>query len=425
MNDNPNQPRKYDAVLGGVSPAPLQGAILGGMQGVKHRLNSPIIEARIAALNEALNYGEEGLNLIIAALDNNFRKVRYVAAQLLQQRKNEQAKLALQNYKFWSGFERYNRLQPKFITTFANRKIIEFDSKAGITDIVATAYALRVNYKCNKYKLEHNMEIVDKLQILLKDPLANQVEALVFGFWNTKKYYNSSRHVVDALIDVHEQLPNLNALFIGDIEDCQCMISSITQSNLSLIFVAYPELEVMKIRGDRFYHLEEGLSFDRLRHDKLKALIIESGGLRREVINQICRLELPALEYLELWTGRDDYGGTSSIEDVMPIISGQQFPKLKYLGLRNSQYSDDIAFAIVQSPLIEQLIELDFSMGTLGDEGAEALLNCPAVNQLDTLNVDDNCLSRPMVARLKQLDIEVIASHQKSSHNYRYCSVAE
>ena len=171
-----------------------------------------------------------------------------------------------------------------------------------------------------------------------------------------------------------------------------------------------------------------GLAFVPLQHEKLKALIIEPGGLRREVIHQICTLELPALEYLELWLGRDEYGGNSTFEDLMPIISDQQFPRLKYLGLRNSEYSDDIAFAIVQSPLIEQLVELDFSMGTLGDEGAEALLNCSAVHQLDTLNVDANCLSDQMVARLKQLEIEVIThtySSQKHPHYHRYCSVAE
>jgi len=100
MNGNQNQPREYDAVLGRIAPsAPLQGAILGGIQGVKHRLNSSNFEARIAALSEALNYGNEGLDLVIGALDDKFRRVRHVAA-LLQQRQEEEAKLALQNPNF-------------------------------------------------------------------------------------------------------------------------------------------------------------------------------------------------------------------------------------------------------------------------------------------------------------------------------------
>lgn len=430
MTNESNQPKKHDAVLGGQSPPPVQGAILGGIEGVKRRLSSSIVEARVAALGEAINYGEEGLDLVVQALDDKFRQVRHAAARLLKEREEPKAGLALQNYKFWSGFERLNRLSSnKYATTFANRKVIEFDPKTGITDTAGTAYALRVIYEWTpdyRGSRQPDMAIEEKMQIFLQDSHAREVEALVIGNWIAKSTY-SSQSVVDALVNTYERLPNLKALFIGDIDDSECMISSIDQSNLSLIFVAYPGLEVLKIRGDggwRYWNGDERLRFEPLQHDKLKALIIESGGLRREVITQICKLELPALEYLELWLGRDEYGGTSSIEDLMPILSGELFPKLKYLGLRNSEYSDDIAFAIVQSPLIERLLELDFSMGTLGDEGAEALLNCPVINQLDTLNVDDNCLSREMIGRLKKLDIEVIVNIRKSP-NHRYCSVAE
>ncbi len=327
------------------------------------------------------------------------------------------------------GFEtRLPWLPYGYATTFANRKVIEFDPKTGITDTVNTAYALRTIYEWNQYRREPDMAILEKLQIFLQDSRCEQVEALVIGNWMGNSSDYSSHSIVEELVYAHEQLTNLKALFIGDIEDCECMISSIVQSNLSLVLVAYLDLEVLKVRGNlgRGYgKSESGLSFVPLRHDKLKALIIESGGLRREVIAQICNLELPALEYLELWLGRDDYGGTSSIEDLMPIISGNLFPKLKYLGLRNSEYSDDIAFAIAQSPVIEQIVELDLSMGTLGDEGAKALLNCPAINQLDTLNVSDNCLTGQMVTQLKQLDIEVIAGIRQKGSSYRYCSVAE
>lgn len=108
----------------------------------------------------------------------------------------------------------------------------------------------------------------------------------------------------------------------------------------------------------------------------------------------------------------------------MPILSGELFPNLKYLGLRNSEYSDDIANAIVNSPIINQLKVLDLSMGTLGDEGAEALLNCPAVDKLTLLNLCNSCLTEEMVERLNQLNVEVIAETQKHPEE-RYCAVAE
>lgn len=62
-----NKPREFDAVLGGNSKLPLNAAVLGGIAGVKMRLNSPIAETRYAAVFEALKYGSEGLDLIVIA----------------------------------------------------------------------------------------------------------------------------------------------------------------------------------------------------------------------------------------------------------------------------------------------------------------------------------------------------------------------
>ncbi len=62
---NINQPRKDDAVLGGKTSEPINPAVLGGIQGVKARLTfANPIEVKIATLKDALNYGEEGLDII-------------------------------------------------------------------------------------------------------------------------------------------------------------------------------------------------------------------------------------------------------------------------------------------------------------------------------------------------------------------------
>ncbi|MEO0841370.1 MAG: hypothetical protein AAF063_20990 [Cyanobacteria bacterium J06643_5] len=57
MNSNQNQPREFDVVLGGENPAPVTGVVLGGIEGVKRRLESEIVDVRIKALNDALKYG--------------------------------------------------------------------------------------------------------------------------------------------------------------------------------------------------------------------------------------------------------------------------------------------------------------------------------------------------------------------------------
>ncbi|UNU25597.1 formylglycine-generating enzyme family protein [Microcoleus vaginatus] len=98
MTENPNQPREYDAVLGGESQVPLSAAVLGGIPGVKSRLASPIVEVKIAALSEALKYGEPGLELIIGALQDESIAVRFAAYSLLKDRDELNLKGQFQKY---------------------------------------------------------------------------------------------------------------------------------------------------------------------------------------------------------------------------------------------------------------------------------------------------------------------------------------
>ncbi|MBD2180718.1 formylglycine-generating enzyme family protein [Planktothrix sp. FACHB-1355] len=83
MTENTDRPREYDAVLGGQNPPPIDAAVLGGLQGVKRRLANPEVEVRVAALSDALKYGEAGLDLIIQALQNESNQVKSTAYSLL------------------------------------------------------------------------------------------------------------------------------------------------------------------------------------------------------------------------------------------------------------------------------------------------------------------------------------------------------
>ncbi|MEG3861914.1 hypothetical protein [Microcoleus sp. herbarium12] len=70
MADSEHRPREYDAVKGGQNQPPIGAVVLGGIPGVKNRLASIALEARIAALSEALKYGDAGLDLVVAALQD-------------------------------------------------------------------------------------------------------------------------------------------------------------------------------------------------------------------------------------------------------------------------------------------------------------------------------------------------------------------
>ncbi len=98
MTENQNKPREYDAVLGGQSQVPLGAAVLGGIPGVKSRLASPIVQVKIAALSEALKYGDAGLDLIIAALQDESMPMKFAAYSLLKDRDEPNIKQQLQKY---------------------------------------------------------------------------------------------------------------------------------------------------------------------------------------------------------------------------------------------------------------------------------------------------------------------------------------
>ena len=92
--NNPQQPREYDAVLGGNSPSLEGAAVLGGIEGVKLRLQNPDTKVRIAAFEQALNYGEQGLDLVIAGLKDESWDIQN-AAYLILTRTETKIKQAL------------------------------------------------------------------------------------------------------------------------------------------------------------------------------------------------------------------------------------------------------------------------------------------------------------------------------------------
>ncbi|MBD1920741.1 HEAT repeat domain-containing protein [Microcoleus sp. FACHB-831] len=385
MNNNLNQPREDDAVLGGQAPPPVAGVILGGIEGVKRRLASSVVEVQIAALREALKYGELGLDVVIEALQNNSLQVQRKAYLILRDKTDFKVKQALLDYEPW-----------EFFTTLAGWKHEDFNPQIGITDPVGTAYVVKL----------------DQFEMLLKDPQASKVEALVcrmrYDYQNRQQF----KTYVDAISGASKQLTSLKALFIGDGEEHQYRKSRLEVSDISPILKAYPNLEVLQVRGriDRY----SSLNLEDLRHDCLKTLIVETADIDDRNFAQICALRLPALEYLELWLGTQLYL-TEAIDSLSPILFNELFPNLSYLGLRSSEETDRIASVLVQSPIIDRLAVLDLSMGTLTDKGAKTLLNCPATAYLHTLNVSNNRLCEYMVEELSELKCWVIADAQDDS----------
>lgn len=98
MSDDSNQPRRYDAVMGGQNPPPVSGAVLGGLSGVQRRMASGSLETKIAALKEALKYGQDGLELATQALKDPESEMQWRAYLLLKERTEPSVRDALKDY---------------------------------------------------------------------------------------------------------------------------------------------------------------------------------------------------------------------------------------------------------------------------------------------------------------------------------------
>ncbi|MEH2219718.1 MAG: HEAT repeat domain-containing protein [Nostoc sp.] len=295
----------------------------------------------------------------------------------------------------------------QFFIKGENWKFQQFNPQVGITDADNHAYAIQFTAE-NRSK-SMNLEMFN---ILLEDHQVSKIQALIFQI-GYEKWLNENvlfGIILEALSDACEKLPNLKALFIVDIEQHEYRKSKLAVFDIRPILETFPNLQLLQVYGELTKYPLECKS---LRHDNLKTLIIETADISNENFAQICGLELPKLEYLELWLGRQLRNETFIIDNLIPILFGESFPNLAYLGLRSSEFSDLLAENIVQSPIIERLLVLDLSMGNLSNYGANALLNCPAINQLHTLNISNNCVSESMVQRLLQLNCQVIADDQE------------
>ncbi|MDF6017506.1 STM4015 family protein [Streptomyces sp. JH34] len=230
-----------------------------------------------------------------------------------------------------------------------------------------------------------------------------QVRALAIGPWWEEDYV-SLEPVVGAIVADAHRFPALRALFLADVEGEECELSWLQLCDITPVLEALPLLEELGVRGCGEGAPGDGsLQLRPVRHQALKALRFESGGLPGHVVRAVGASELPALEHLEFWFGSEWYGGDTTVADLAPVLSGAPFPRLRHLGLQNSEIQDEIAAAVASAPVVARLESLSLAMGTLGDAGAQALLDGQPLTHLSSLDLHHHFLSDPFVARIGEL----------------------
>ncbi|MET8540329.1 STM4015 family protein [Kitasatospora sp. NPDC004799] len=250
------------------------------------------------------------------------------------------------------------------------------------------------------------------------------VRAVVIGPW-WRNEYTSVGPVIEAITAEARRLPALEALFLGEVTYDECEISWLEMDDVTPLLHAFPGLRSLAVRGGT------DLALEPVRHDRLTSLRFESGGLPATVVRAVAGSELPALERLELWLGVDEYGGDAAMDDLAPFLDGSRLPKLRHLGLANSELQDEIAAAVAHAPVVARLESLDLSMGMLSDEGATALLEGQPLTHLLSLDLHHHYLSDAMMERLSaalpgvEVDLGEAEGDEAEDEFDRYVSVAE
>lgn len=304
------------------------------------------------------------------------------------------------------------------LTSFHGLTVLDFKQAGDIPDLSTTAPRIRCEY-------DDPAGLPDHLTALLDEPGADTIQALVLGLWaeNGEIMDVTPREAIELLVTSKDRLPALKALFVGDIISEENEISWIQNTDMSAIWSAFPKLETFGVRGGN------GLRLGKINHRTLRKLVVETGGMPATLAHEALEASAP-LEHFELWLGDEGYGLTTRLSDFDDLFAGRLFPGLKTLALRNCDFADEIAVQLAAGPLLERIEHLDLSMGTLRDQGAEALAASGRIGHLKSLDIRHHYISDDVLKKLAAATPNLIADKAQKPHEWRgelsyYVSVSE
>ena len=259
------------------------------------------------------------------------------------------------------------------------------------------------------------------------DPNANKSLGLIISACaETAESSPSDNPHIEALCLASERLQQLEILFIGEMTVDEMEISWMSHGDLSAVIKAYPNLKHLWIRGAEF-------SLEPISSPILETLVLESGGLKMDVVRSVIQSQLPNLEQLEIWTGSEEFGAEATVFEFRPLFDKPLFPKLTHLAVRNCEFSDEFAESLSETSWLKQLKILDLSLGTLSYRGAVALLKTPWLSQLEFLDIHHHFMTPELVQQLQATGVMLNADDPQieeadisdDGEIHRYCAVGE
>ena len=230
---------------------------------------------------------------------------------------------------------------------------------------------------------------------------------------------------IEALVRVMPKLPALRRLELGRFSYEDSELSWSHMGPLGRLWPQGKQLETVKIRAG-------SMDLGKIVLPECREFRVETGGLAKKDAKAIAGAQWPRLETLSVWFGMEDYGCTASVKDLAPIFDGKGLGKLRHLGLKNSQFGDEIFAALAKSKILRQLETLDVSMSHITTDvlTRDVLPHKAAFAHLASLDLSRCRLDAEGTKLAKTLCKNVDVSGQDKPEDwedddYRYAAVGE
>jgi uncharacterized protein (TIGR02996 family) len=270
-----------------------------------------------------------------------------------------------------------------------------------------------------KKDYDSERDVPETARELLTHPSARFLRGLTIGVADF-----DGENVYDGVIELLTEAggsATIQDLFIGDFQYPDEMEISWSHLNdVSPLLRVLPALRTLRLRG-------ASLELGKLDLPELREFTVETGGLPLSAVKSIVTAKWPKLERLEIWFGSENYGAEGGVKDLRPLLEGKGVPNLKRLGLRNSEFADELCQVLPTAKVLPQLETLDLSMGTMSDEGASTLAeHAAAFAHLRELDVTENLLTAEGQKRVAKLARSVSTGNQREfDEDDRYAAVGE
>ena len=209
----------------------------------------------------------------------------------------------------------------------------------------------------------------------------------------------------------------LRKLHIGDNVD---QISWYRVGNLGKLWKAVPKLTHLDIEAGEF-------TLGTLDLPNLEHAVIKTGGLTKANMKSIANANWPKIEHLEIYIGQEDYGASTTIKDILPLLDRTDLKKLKYLGIKSAEFQNDLVPVLAKSRLVRQLENLDISQGVLTDDAFDAFMQHKDAWEHLIIDISESYMSKKKWQQLSPLCRLVIAKEMRADDDpeYRYPMVGE